>query len=252
MSRSSPRRAKVAIPYSATSAAATSSLVESGLRRGQDDLGAAGLERPHQVGRLGRDVEAGADAQAVERPLALEPLADQAQDGHLALRPLDPADALGGEAEVGDVVGGQRAVVVIEGRSPCGSNRRRSGAGDVRPRRAEPMDEALLEPDVLGVAEPAVGVERRRVVGADVEHDLVARPQQLRGHGAGDGGREAAAAVVDVGQDVADDGQPAPRADDVGAGRGDQPAVDADPVVDAVGDGARRQPRGEARAGTAG
>ena len=30
--------------------------------------------------------------------LALEALADQAQDGHLALGPLDAADALGGEA----------------------------------------------------------------------------------------------------------------------------------------------------------
>ena len=70
------------------------------------------------------------------------------------------------------------------------------------------MDEALLEADVLGVAEPAIGVEGRRVVRADVEDDLVAGPQQLGGHGAGHGGREAAAAEVDVGQDVADDRQP--------------------------------------------
>ena len=76
------------------------------VRGGEDDLGATGLERPHQVGGLGRDVQARADAQAVERPVALEALADQAQDGHLALGPFDPADALGGEAEVGDVVGG--------------------------------------------------------------------------------------------------------------------------------------------------
>ena len=62
-----------------------------------------------------------------ERPLALEPLADQAQDGHLPLRPLDAADALGGEAEVGDVVGrepvgdgGVVAVSVIGMGSPCG------------------------------------------------------------------------------------------------------------------------------------
>ena len=95
MSRSSPRRANVAIPYSATSAAATSSFVDSGLRRREDDLGAAGLERPHQVGGLGRDVEARADPDPGQRLLALEALADQAQDGHLALGPLDPADALG-------------------------------------------------------------------------------------------------------------------------------------------------------------
>ena len=70
------------------------------------------------------------------------------------------------------------------------------------------MDEALLEADVLGVAEAAVGAEGGRVVGADVEDDLVARPEQLRGHGAGDGGGEPAPTIVDVGQDVADDGQP--------------------------------------------
>ena len=110
----------VAMPYSATSAAATSSFVESGLRRGEDDVCATGLERAHQVGGLGRDVEARADAQAVERPVALEALADEAQDGHLALGPLDPADALGGEAEVGDVVGRWRARGGHRGRSPCG------------------------------------------------------------------------------------------------------------------------------------
>ena len=41
-------------------------------------------------------------------PVALEALADEAQDGHLALCPLDPADALCGEAEVGHIVGGKR------------------------------------------------------------------------------------------------------------------------------------------------
>ncbi len=71
-----------------------------------------------------------------------------------------------------------------------------------------PVDEALLEADVLAVAEAAIGLERRRVVGSDVEDDLVAEPQQLRGDGAGDRRGVAAAAVVDVGQDVADDRQP--------------------------------------------
>ena len=106
--------------------------------RREHDLRAAGLERAHEVGRLGRDVQAGADAQAVERPLALEPLADEAQDGHLALGPLDAADALGGEAEVGDVVGrgcaggGHRASISLR------VKRRRSGAvrsGQGEPRR---------------------------------------------------------------------------------------------------------------------
>ena len=131
-------------------------------------------------------------------------------------------------------------------------NRRRSGAGEVGPGRAEAMDEALLEADVLRVAEPAIGVERGRVVGADVEHDLVARPQQLGGHGAGDGGREAATTIVDVGQDVADDGQPGRRADDVRPRGRDQLAVDAHPVVDAVGDRASTAATRRSRAGRAG
>ena len=219
--------------------------------RGREvDLGAAGGQRPHQVRGLRRDVEAGADPQPVERPLALEPLADQAEDRHLALRPFDPPDALGGEAEVGDVVGGQRAGVGVlrVGHRRSFSlrlKRRRSGAVEIRPWRPEPVDESLLETDVLDVAEPPIGLERRRVVGADVERDLVAGPQQLGRHGAGDGGRVAAATIVDVGQDVADDGQPRLRADDVRPRRGDEPAADADAVVDALGDRRRRQPRRE-------
>ena len=118
------------MPYSATSAAATSSLVDSGFEAARYDLGAAGLERPHQVRGLGRDVEARADAQPVERPLALEALADEAQDGHLPLRPLDAADALGREAEIGDVVRREAVWPLAAspesvqgrsvGRSPCG------------------------------------------------------------------------------------------------------------------------------------
>ena len=72
------------------------------------------------------------------------------------------------------------------------------------------MGETLLEADVLGVAEAAIGLEGGRIVGADVEDDLVAGPEQLRGDGAGDGGRVAAATIVDVGQDVADDREPRP------------------------------------------
>ena len=108
------------------------------VRGGEHDLGATGLERPHQVGGLGRDVEAGADAQAVERPVALEALADEAQDGHLALGPFDPSDALGGEAEVGDVVGRGPWWRVIEASVSLRSKRRRSGAarsGQGEPRR---------------------------------------------------------------------------------------------------------------------
>ena len=118
--------------------------------RAQDHVRAAGLERAHQVGGLGRDVQARADAQAVERPLALEALADEAQDGHLALGPLDAADALGGEAEVGHVVGGQSLVVAeSSGVGLLAGEEAAQRGREVGPGRAEPMDEALLEADVL-------------------------------------------------------------------------------------------------------
>jgi hypothetical protein len=57
--------------------------------------------------RFAVSVEAGADPDPGQRLLALEPLADQAQDRHLPLGPLDPPDALGGETEIGHVVGRQ-------------------------------------------------------------------------------------------------------------------------------------------------
>ena len=63
--------------------------------------------RAHAGGdALAQELRRHADAQAVERPITLESLADQAQDGHLALGPFDAPDALGGEGEVGDVMGG--------------------------------------------------------------------------------------------------------------------------------------------------
>ena len=106
--------------------------------RREDDVRAAGLERAHEVGRLGRHVQARADAQAVERPVALEALADQAQDGHLALGPLDAPDALGGEGEVGHVVGAGCAGGGHRGSVSLRAKRRRNGAaksGHGEPRR---------------------------------------------------------------------------------------------------------------------
>ena len=116
------------MPYSATSAAATSSLVESGLLAASTTCGAAGLERAHEVGRLGRHVQARADAQPVERPVALEALADEAEDGHLALGPFDAPDALGGEAEVGHVVGAGRAGCGHRSSVSLRAKKRRNGA----------------------------------------------------------------------------------------------------------------------------
>ena len=91
------------------------------------------------------------------------------------------------------------------------------------------MDEALLEADVFRVPEAAVGIEGGRVVGADVEHDLVAHPQQLGGHGTSDGGREAASTVVDVGQDVPTTASRAPGLTTCVRAAAHQLAVDAHP-----------------------
>ncbi len=72
-------------------------VVLGGQRVGGDEheVGAAGLEGPGQVGRLGGDVQAGRHPQARQRLLVREPLADGPQDGHVPLGPHDPlvADA---------------------------------------------------------------------------------------------------------------------------------------------------------------
>ena len=74
------------------------------VRRRERDGRAARLEGAHEVGGLGRHVQARADPQAPEWLLGREPLADQPEDGHLALRPLDPPNAALGQTEVGHVV----------------------------------------------------------------------------------------------------------------------------------------------------
>ena len=57
------------------------------VRRAEDDVGAPRGQRPREVGGLGRHVQAGGDADAVERPLALEPLADRRRAPASAGRP---------------------------------------------------------------------------------------------------------------------------------------------------------------------
>ena len=69
-SASSPRRAWTSAPCSATSAAATSSWVDSGLAAHSATSRPAGDERAHEVRRLGRDVQARGHRDAVERALA--------------------------------------------------------------------------------------------------------------------------------------------------------------------------------------
>ena len=70
----------------------------------EHDVGAARLERAHQVRRLRRDVQAGRHAVARERPLALEALPDRPQHGHVPVGPLDAPDALGRQREILHVV----------------------------------------------------------------------------------------------------------------------------------------------------
>ena len=74
------------------------------VRRAEDDVGAARLQRTGQVGRLRGDVQARRDAETGEWLLALEPLSDRREHRHLPVRPLDPPHALLGEREVLDVV----------------------------------------------------------------------------------------------------------------------------------------------------
>jgi hypothetical protein len=69
----------------------------------QRDLGAAGDERPHEVGRLGGDVQARRHRDAVERALVDKTLADRAQDGHLGVGPFDARPPARRERRVGDV-----------------------------------------------------------------------------------------------------------------------------------------------------
>ena len=60
----------------------------AGWRR-ERDLRATRAQRAHEVRRLGRHVQARGEPEPVERPLALEALADGREDGHLPVRPRD-------------------------------------------------------------------------------------------------------------------------------------------------------------------
>ena len=75
-----------------------------GVAGGEHDVGAAGLQRVHQVGRLRRDVQAGADADAGEGALLGEALANAAEHGHFLLGPLNAQAAAGGQIGVFDVI----------------------------------------------------------------------------------------------------------------------------------------------------
>ena len=72
--------------------------------RGPADLGAEGLERLDQDGRLDGHVERAGDASALEGLARGILLADGHEAGHLGLGDGDLAAAPGGERDVGDVV----------------------------------------------------------------------------------------------------------------------------------------------------
>mgnify|MGYP003334761334 CR=1 FL=1 len=74
------------------------------------------MERGAIIARgLGRDMETGADPDPRERELLLEARTDPAEDRHLALGPLDAADAFVRKAQVGDVVRGKRGGLAASG-----------------------------------------------------------------------------------------------------------------------------------------
>src|SRR4051794_1816568 len=105
---------------------------------------------------------------------------------------------------------------------------------DAIPRPSATMRKALLEAVVFLVADRSIGTQRRRVVRAHIEHDVVARAQELLGDGARRGLRVAATAEVVMSHDIADGSHAGLTADDVRACRRHEPATAADAVVHAV------------------
>ena len=75
-----------------------------GVRRAERHIRSAGRQRAHEVGRLGRDVQAEAELDALQRLLPLEALTDRGEHRHVAVGPLDPRLAGVGKREVGNVV----------------------------------------------------------------------------------------------------------------------------------------------------
>ncbi len=107
------------------------------VRRAQEDVGAPRLQGAGQVGGLGGHVQARRDAQARERALGREALADRSEDRHLPICPLHPHDAVGREAQVVDIRRDRRAhgaTIAVQGSRPrWGGTWPRAGPG--RPMR---------------------------------------------------------------------------------------------------------------------
>ena len=71
----------------------------------QHDVGAAIAQGDRQVGGLGGDVQAGGDADALQRLVLDEVLADDLQDLHRLVGPVDALLAHIGKRQVGDIAG---------------------------------------------------------------------------------------------------------------------------------------------------
>ena len=78
-------------------------LGRQGVRRAKQQVGAAGLERPGQVGRLGGDVQAGRHPHAGQRLIPGEALADRPQDRHVPFGPLHALAAGLGQRQILDI-----------------------------------------------------------------------------------------------------------------------------------------------------
>ena len=82
-----------------------------GIAGAEDQIGAARLQRLHEQRGLGGHVQAGGDAQALERLHLGEAGADVAQHRHRALGPFDAAVALLGQVQILDVVRGLHLIL---------------------------------------------------------------------------------------------------------------------------------------------
>ncbi len=88
------------------------------IRGAREHRRSPGLQGLEEVRGLGGHVQAGSDHEARERPLALEPLADRSQHGHVPVGPGDPLASEAGKARVG-YVGGDGSTG--HGTRPCGA-----------------------------------------------------------------------------------------------------------------------------------
>ncbi len=254
MSRSSPRRAKVAIPNDSTSAAAVTSCVESGFdaarytsappafsvrirlavsvvtwRQAPMRRPASGRSRSKRS-RIWRRTGISRSAHSMRRRPSAARERSVTSCGTCVVASVIGVPLAGRRRTAGRRVG----LVVVGGAARVLDGVARGGGvgllaraareqpaergGEVGPGRGGAADQPLLEPGVLGVAEAQVRLDRGRVVGSHVEHDLVAVPEQLRRHRGRHRLGIAPPAMVGVREHVADDGQAGVARDHVRAG----------------------------------